>query len=150
MSARESLRLSLLAGLLFALAISPNWKARAESYPTGPVRMIVAYPPGGSTDTTARLLAQALSEKMHGTFVIENRSGAAGMIEANTVAKSTPDGYTLLYAASPELALVTATKKSVPYDLLKDFVPISLIGSVPFVLVVNNDFPSNNLEELIE
>jgi tripartite-type tricarboxylate transporter receptor subunit TctC len=149
MSARASLWRLLIVGILSASAISPDGKAKAESYPTGAVRMIVAYPPGGSTDTTGRLLAQALGEKMHGTFVIENRSGAAGIIGANTVAKSTPDGYTLLYAASPELALVTATKKLVPYDPLKDFIPISLIGSVPFVLVANKDFPPNNLQELI-
>jgi tripartite-type tricarboxylate transporter receptor subunit TctC len=140
----------VFVGVLLAAGLALIGTAKAEGYPAATVRMIVAYPPGGSTDTTARLLAQALSEKMHGTFVIENRSGAGGVIGANAVAKSTPDGYTLLYAASPELALVTTTKKSVPYDPVKDFIPISLIGSVPFVLVANNNFPANNLQELID
>jgi tripartite-type tricarboxylate transporter receptor subunit TctC len=125
-------------------------QADAETYPARTVRIVVAYPAGGSTDTTARLFAQALGETMHGTFVIENRSGAGGIIGADSVAKSTADGYTLLYGASPELALITSTKKSVPYDPIKDFVPISLIGRVPFVLVANKDFPPNNVQELVE
>src|SRR6201999_1593360 len=122
----------------------------AEAYPARPVRMVVAYPAGGSTDVTARFFAQALGEKMHGTFVVENRSGAAGAIGADSVAKSTADGYTLLYAASPELAFVTSTRKTPPYDPKKDFVPISLIGSVPLVLVANKDFPPNHVQELID
>jgi len=139
----------LLLVALLGLIQAQNGTARAETYPARVVRMIVAYPAGGSTDTTARLLAQALGEKMRGAFVIENRSGAAGIIGADTVAKSMADGYTLLYAASPELALVTSTKKSVPYDPAKDFIPISLVGNVPFILVANKDFPPNNLKELI-
>lgn len=142
-------RRTLLLLTLFGFAGAQIGPADAETYPARPVRIVVAYPAGGSTDTTARLFAQALGETMHGTFVIENRSGAGGIIGADNVAKSTADGYTLLYAASPELALVTSTKKSVPYDPIKDFVPISLIGRVPFVLVANKDFPPNNVPELI-
>jgi tripartite-type tricarboxylate transporter receptor subunit TctC len=139
----------LLLLALFGFVQAEIGPADAETYPARAVRIVVAYPAGGSTDTTARLFAQALGETMHGTFVIENRSGAGGIIGADSVAKSTADGYTLLYAASPELALVTSTKKSVPYDPVKDFVPISLIG-VPFVLVANKDFPPNNVQELVE
>jgi tripartite-type tricarboxylate transporter receptor subunit TctC len=139
----------LLLLALFGFVQAEIGPADAETYPARAVRIVVAYPAGGSTDTTARLFAQALGEMMHGTFVIENRSGAGGIIGADSVAKSTADGYTLLYAASPELALVTSTKKSVPYDPVKDFVPISLIG-VPFVLVANKDFPPNNVQELVE
>jgi tripartite-type tricarboxylate transporter receptor subunit TctC len=143
------LRRTLLLLALLGCAGAQTGPADAETYPSRTVRMVVAYPAGGSTDTTARLFAQALGETMHGTFVIENRSGAGGIIGADYVAKSTADGYTLLYAASPEMALVTSTKKSVPYDPIKDFVPISLIGRVPFVLVANKDFPPNNVQELI-
>jgi tripartite-type tricarboxylate transporter receptor subunit TctC len=142
-------RRTLLLLALLGCAGAQMGPADAETYPSRTVRIVVAYPAGGSTDTTARLFAQALGETMHGTFVIENRSGAGGIIGADYVAKSTADGYTLLYAASPELALVTSTKKSVPYDPIKDFVPISLIGRVPFVLVANKDFPPNNVQELI-
>jgi tripartite-type tricarboxylate transporter receptor subunit TctC len=143
-------RRALLLLALFGFAGAQIGPADAETYPSRTVRIVVAYPAGGSTDTTARLFAQALGETMHGTFVIENRSGAGGIIGADSVAKSTADGYTLLYAASPELALITSTKKSVPYDPIKDFVPISLIGRVPFVLVANKNFPPNNVTELVE
>ena len=142
-------RHTLLVLALFGFAAAQIGPADAETYPSRSVRIVVAYPAGGSTDTTARLFAQALGETMHGTFVIENRSGAGGIIGADNVAKSTADGYTLLYAASPELALITSTRKSVPYDPIKDFVPIGLIGRVPFVLVANKDFPPNNVQELI-
>jgi len=142
-------RLVLLVVLL-GLMQSLGGRASAEDYPARVVRMIVAYTAGGTTDTTARLFAQALSEKMHGTFIVENRPGASGIIGANYVAKSAADGYTLLYSASPELSLATVTKKSVPYDPEKDFIPISLIGSVPFVLVASKQFPPNNLGELID
>jgi tripartite-type tricarboxylate transporter receptor subunit TctC len=143
-------RRTLLVLALSGVAAAQIGPADAETYPARTVRIVVAYPAGGSTDTTARLFAQALGETMHGTFVIENRSGAGGIIAADYVAKSTADGYTLLYAASPELALITSTKKSVPYDPIKDFVPIGLIGRVPFVLVANKDFPPNNVTELVE
>jgi tripartite-type tricarboxylate transporter receptor subunit TctC len=135
---------------LFGFVQAPIGPADAETYPARTVRIVVAYPAGGTTDVTARILAQSLSEKMHGTFVIENRSGAGGAIGADSVAKSTADGYTLLYAASPELALITSTKKSIPYDPVKDFVPVCLIGRAPFVLVANKDFSPNNVKELIE
>jgi tripartite-type tricarboxylate transporter receptor subunit TctC len=140
------LLLVALFGFVQALETRP---AGAETFPARPVRVVVAYPAGGSTDTTARLLAQALSEKMHGSFIVENRSGAGGVIGADYVAKAAPDGYTLLYAASPELSLATSTKKEVPYDPIKDFATIAFVGRVPFVLVANKNFPPNNLQELI-
>jgi tripartite-type tricarboxylate transporter receptor subunit TctC len=140
------LLLVTLFGFIQAQGASP---AGAETFPARPVRVVVAYPAGGSTDTTARLLAQALSEKMHGSFIVENRSGAGGVIGADYVAKAAPDGYTLLYAASPELSLATSTKKEVPYDPIKDFATIAFVGRVPFVLVANKNFPPNNLQELI-
>ncbi len=134
---------------LFGFIQAQTSPAGAETFPARPVRVIVAYPAGGSTDTTARLLAQALSEKMHDNFIVENRSGAGGVIGADYVAKAPADGYTLLYAASPELSLATSTKKSVPYDPVKDFATISFVGRVPFVLVANKNFPPNNVQELI-
>jgi tripartite-type tricarboxylate transporter receptor subunit TctC len=141
-------RLFLLLTLIgFTLAQGSH--ARAETYPARTIRMIVAYPAGGSTDVTARLLAQALGEKLHVSIIVENRSGAGGVIGADYVAKSAADGYTLLYAASPELSLATSTKKSVPYNPVKDFAAISFVGRVPFVLVANKNFPPNNVRELI-
>ncbi len=120
----------------------------AESYPARPVRIIVAYPAGGTTDIAARILAKALSESMHGSFVVENRAGGGGVIGAGMVANSTPDGYTLLFGASPELSIAKSTKKDVPYDP-ESFAPIALVGQAPFVLVANKAFAPNNVQELI-
>lgn len=139
----------LLLPALFGL-LQATTPAAAETYPARTVRVIVGYSAGGTTDVTGRLLAQALSDKTHGSFIIENRTGAGGVIGADAVAKASADGYTLLYAASPELSLARITKKSVPFDAQKDFVPINLVGSVPFVLVANKDLPANNLAELID
>lgn len=138
-------RLTLMAGIAAAASAA----TAAETYPTHPVRMIVAYPAGGSTDIAARVLAKALSERMKGSFVVENRGGGGGVIGAGLVANSAPDGYTVLFAASPELSIAKATKKDVSYDPVKDFAPVAMIGQVPFVLVANKDFPPNNVQELI-
>lgn len=121
----------------------------AEDYPSHPVRIIVAYPPGGSTDVAARVLAERLSTSLKQTFIVENRPGAGGVIGAASVAKAAPDGYTLLFAASPELSIAGITTPSLPYDANKDFAPITMVGQVPFILVANKDFPPNNVRELI-
>jgi tripartite-type tricarboxylate transporter receptor subunit TctC len=141
---------ALLILALFGFLQVEARPADAETFPNRPIRLVVAYPAGGSTDTTARLIAKALGERLHDNIIVENRSGAGGVIGADYVAKSVADGYTLLYAASPELSLATSTKKSVPYDPVKDFAAISFIGRVPFVLVANKDFPPNTLPELIK
>jgi len=135
--------LTALAGLCGALP------AVADSYPSRPVRMVVAYPPGGSTDTAARLMADRLGKKLGQSFVVENRPGAGGTIGAASVAQSQADGYTLLFAASPELSIALITTKNLQYDAGKDFAPISLVGQVPFILVANKEFPPNTVAELI-
>lgn len=137
------------AALLCAAALSAVAPAQAEDYPAHPVRIIVAYPPGGSTDVSARILAERLTTRLKQSFIVENRPGAGGAIGANTVAKAPADGYTLLFAASPELSIAKLTTPDLPYDPNKDFAPISLVGQVPFILVANNDFPPNNVKELI-
>ncbi|WP_145925266.1 Bug family tripartite tricarboxylate transporter substrate binding protein [Bordetella sp. H567] len=138
-------KLVLMAGL----SVVTSAATAAETYPARPVRMVVAYPAGGTTDIAARILAKALSERMKGSFVVENRAGGGGVIGAGMVVNSPPDGYTLLFAASPELSIAKATKKDVPYDAEKDFAPVAMIGQVPFVLVVSKDFPPNTVRELI-
>jgi tripartite-type tricarboxylate transporter receptor subunit TctC len=142
---KDLLKLMLMA----ALAAATSAAMAAETYPARPVRMVVAYPSGGTTDIAARILAKALSEHMKGSFVVENRAGGGGVIGAGLVANSAPDGYTLLFAASPELSIAKATKKDLSYDAERDFAPIAMIGQVPFVLVANKDFPPNNVQELI-
>ena len=111
--------------------------------------MIVAYPPGGSTDTAARLVAEALSRSIGQTVLVENKAGAGGTIGAAYVAKSAPDGYTLLFGSAAELSIARATRINVPFDTLRDFEPITLVGLVPFLLVTNAKLPPDNLGELL-
>ncbi len=141
-----------LTGFSVALGVclTPVSSAQAaDDYPTRPIRMVVAYPPGGSTDTAARLLAERLGAAMKQSVTIENRAGAGGVIGANAVAKAAPDGYTLLFAASPELSIAGLTNKNLPYDPDRDFAPISMVGQVPFLLVTNIDFPARDVQSLI-
>jgi tripartite-type tricarboxylate transporter receptor subunit TctC len=111
--------------------------------------MIVAYPAGGSTDIAARLLSERLSRFWGQAVVVENRGGAAGTIGADSVAKSAPDGYTLLMAASPEIAIARSTQRNLPYDPVADFAPISLLAQSPFLLVATAGLGVSNVQELI-
>ncbi len=134
----------------FVLALVAGAAAAAESaYPTRPVRLIVGYPPGGSTDIAARMIGQRLTPVFHETVVVDNRAGASGTIGATIVVKAEPDGHTLSFAASPEVAIYRALMKNPPYDSLKDFTPITLVGRVPFMLVVHPSVQANNVKELI-
>ena len=140
----------VLKGALALACMIPVWAAaQAGAYPERPVRMIVAYPPGGSTDTAARLVAEGLSRSIGQTVLVENKAGAGGTIGAAYVAKSAPDGYTLLFGSAAELSIARATRSNVPFDTLRDFEPITLVGLVPFLLVINAKLPPNNLRELL-
>ena len=119
------------------------------SYPTRPVRLIVGYPPGGSTDIAARLVGLKLAPVFAQTVVIDNRAGASGTIGAAIVVKAEPDGHTLSFAASPEVAIYRALMKNPPYDTLKDLNPVTLVGRVPFMLVVHPSVAANSVKELI-
>jgi tripartite-type tricarboxylate transporter receptor subunit TctC len=123
--------------------------AQAQDWPQRPVTLIVPFAAGGNTDGIARITAQRLTETLGGQFVVENRPGAGGALAAETVAKAAPDGYTLLIAALPVMAIVPAVNK-VRYDSQKDFAPISNIATNPFVLVVNKDIPVKTLQEFID
>ncbi|MGD9924979.1 MAG: Bug family tripartite tricarboxylate transporter substrate binding protein, partial [Pseudorhodoplanes sp.] len=119
---------------LVAAALSLNASAalaQESNYPTRPVRIIVPYPAGGSNDIAARILAQKLSEQMGQQFIVENRGGGGGNIGMEAVARSDPDGYTLLLTAPGPLAVNHALMKNMPIDPAKAFTPIALIGEVP-------------------
>jgi tripartite-type tricarboxylate transporter receptor subunit TctC len=136
-----------ILGLLFFLAASAT--VAAQDYPTRNVMFIVPTGAGAATDLLARILAPQLSERLGKPFVVENRPGAGTLTASNAVAKSTPDGYTILMGTSTPLAINATLYKHLPYDPAKDFVPLALIATIPFVLVVNNDLPVHSVSEFI-
>ena len=138
-------RLTAVAAVLACFTVSG---ALAQSYPTKPIRLVVPSSPGGGTDITGRIVAQKLTELLHQQVVVDNRAGAGTRIGNEIVAKSPPDGYTLLMGLST-LAIIPAVYKSVSYDALKDFAPISQAVSVPNVLVVHPSLPARSVKELI-
>lgn len=141
----------LLSTLLFlASAFVTVATARAENYPDRPIHLIVSYPAGGATDIIARLLAEALGEKLGQRVIIENKGGASGMIGARYAAQAAPDGYTLIIATATTHAVDPALFKNViGYDAIKDFTPISYVGFTPLVLVTNTAVPASNVKELL-
>ncbi len=137
-----------VAALLFVLLGAAS--ALAQDYPAHNVTFIVPTGAGAATDLLARLLAPQLGERLGKPFVVENRPGAGTMTGSNMVAKSSPDGYTILMGTSTPLAILATLYKHLPYDPAKDFVPLELIATIPFVLVVNNDLPVHSVRELID
>ena len=123
--------------------------AQGTDWPARPLRLVVGYPPGGSTDIAGRLLAEGLGKRMGQTIVVDNRGGAGGTVGAASVVRAEPDGYTLLLAASPEVSIAPITMKALPYDPVADLAPITLVGQVPFLLVVNPQVPAQTLQEFI-
>jgi tripartite-type tricarboxylate transporter receptor subunit TctC len=140
--------MKLIWALLFVLFAALD--AQAQDYPTRNVTFIVPTGAGAGTDLLARVLAPRLSERLGRSFVVENRPGAGTVIAADAVAKSNPDGHTILMGTSTPLAINATLHKKLPYDPAKDFVPLALIATVPFVLVVNNDLPAHSVREFIE
>ncbi len=133
---------------LFLAALLLSCQAAAQSWPAKPVRIVVPLSPGGFADVPARILAPRLSAQFGHQFYVENRPGAGGTIGTDFVAKSEPDGHTLLFTATPHV-ISPWLYKSLPYDALKDFAPVARVASGPYVLVVNSQFPVNSVPELI-
>jgi len=136
------------AFLVLICALFTTLGAHAQSYPTGPVRIVVPFPAGGGVDSAGRLVAQKLSENLGKSFVIENRGGANGMIGSEVVAKSPKDGYTLMVNGANFVTSPSLYKKAT-YDPIKDFEPVSLIALGPNVLVVHPSLPVKSVKELI-
>src|SRR6185369_2855166 len=121
-----------------------------DTFPSRPLRIVVPYPPGGASDIISRLMAEKMAPGMGQSIVVENRPGAGGNIGADAVAKAAPDGYTLLMGNIGPNAMSPGLYKSLPFDPVKDFTTISMVSSVPIVLVVNpNVVPVRNVQELI-
>jgi tripartite-type tricarboxylate transporter receptor subunit TctC len=136
----------LAVGFFLALMTSMLW---AQSWPTKPVRMIIAFPPGGPTDLVSRVLAQKLSEQLGQQVIVDNKPGAGGNIAAELAARAVPDGYTIFYNTSA-IVIGPALYGKVNYDTLKDFTPVLLTASVPMVLVVNPQLPARSVKEFLD
>lgn len=143
---RLLLRAALYAAtLLPLLAAAPSW---AQTYPSRSIRIVVTFPTGGAPDILARLISA--NSTLGQTVVVENKPGAGGNIGAEIVAKSPPDGYTLVMGTVGTHSINGSLFAKMPYDMVKDFVPVSLIASTPNLLVVNNDLPVKSVKDLID
>ena len=144
---RPTFVMIIATGLALALQAGP---VAAQGFPAKPVRMIIGFAAGGTTDLVGRLVAQRLGDSWGQTVVVENRTGASGMIAAEAVAKAPADGYTLLVTPQTSLAVAPALYGKAPYDATRDFTPITLMGSTPTIMVVNPAFPAKTFAEFVE
>jgi len=134
---------------LIALLVLAAVPASAQQYPSRPVTIVVPFAAGGGSDLLARLVAQKLEEKFGKPFIIENRPGAGTTLAAMQAVRSTPDGYTLMQATSTTMAINVTMSKKMPYEPLKDLIPVALLSSSPFFLVVKSDSPVKTVADLI-
>jgi tripartite-type tricarboxylate transporter receptor subunit TctC len=131
-----------------ASLVAVTFGARADAYPSRPIRLMVPFPPGGPTDVLARIVAPRLAERLGQGVIIDNKPGASGMVGADAVAKAAPDGYTLLVNASIHVINPSLYPKQ-PYDAIADFAAVSNLADVPLVLAVNNKVPARSVKELV-
>jgi tripartite-type tricarboxylate transporter receptor subunit TctC len=143
---------ALLATLVLGTAsgLPAQAQAQAQTYPTKPIHIVVPYSPGGITDVIARALGQRLTEAWKQQVVVENRPTGAGIVGVDAVAKSAPDGHTLLVAADAALVTAPHTYAKLPYDALNDFAPVTGLGFSPHALIVHPSVPARTVRELIE
>jgi tripartite-type tricarboxylate transporter receptor subunit TctC len=135
--------------LVSALTLAPAAQS-AETYPSQPIKLVVPFPPGGGTDTMARFLGTALSEKFGWNIIVENRPGAGGTVGLGTLARSAPNGYTIALGQTSNLSINPYLYKNISYNVEKDFAPVALVASQPMVLVVRADKPYKSVAELID
>lgn len=139
----------IAAAMVLVAAVLLHGEAWSQTYPAKPVRLIVPFPAGGGTDIFARLVGRKMGDNMGQTFVVDNRAGASGIIGCEVVARSAPDGYTLLMGTTGTHTTNPAVFSKLPYDPLKDFTPISLVAESPFVLLVHPSLPVRSVKDLI-
>jgi tripartite-type tricarboxylate transporter receptor subunit TctC len=142
--ARRMVRLIIAAALGAAMS-----GAHAQGYPSKPIRLVLPYPPGGGSDSIARPLAQRLSGELGQQVVVDNRGGAGGAIGMEAAARAAPDGYTIVLALTAQLAVNVSLYKKLPYDPVRDYAPITLLATGPYLLVVHPSLPVTSVKELI-
>jgi tripartite-type tricarboxylate transporter receptor subunit TctC len=140
--------MKLAAAALPLLAIGST--AQAQQFPDRPITLVAPFSPGGALDLIARALAQKLNDEFGQSVVVDNRAGAAGIIGTQYVARAAPDGYTILLGATTTHGINPSLYSKLPYDAVNDFAPVSLIATIPHMLVANPKLPANNLQELIK
>jgi tripartite-type tricarboxylate transporter receptor subunit TctC len=143
------IRRGVLVAVGATLALGSITAAAQSDYPNKPIRLVVGFAPGGSTDIVARIVAQKLGERLGQTVVVENRAGAGGTIGADVVAKSPPDGYTLTLGTTSTHAIAAGAYSKLPYDPVKDFTHISLVAITPYLLVTSTKNPSSSLKDFV-
>ena len=141
---RQWHRLAMAAGLL---GLMPH--AQAQNFPIRPIKLVVPFPPGGSTDVIARMMAQKLAEALKVNVVVENKAGVGSVLGTDAVAKSVPDGYTLLVSANPAIAPGPLMRRNMPYDAFLDFTHLALLGTFPNGFVVRADHPAKTMSEFV-
>jgi tripartite-type tricarboxylate transporter receptor subunit TctC len=142
-------RFTAAAALLAAFVVAIPGAAFAQAWPAKPIKIIVPYPPGGTSDILARSVGQKLTESLGQPVVVENKPGATGNIGADFVAKSPPDGYTVLLADIGSLAIAPSVSAALPFDPVKDFAPVVMVAYSPHVLAVHPSVPAANVRELV-
>jgi len=143
-----SCAVAAIAGMAAGLVPPGIEEARAQAYPTRPVRLIVPFAPGGGTDVTARLIGSRLSQRLGQPVVVDNRPAASGVVGADLVAKAVPDGHTLL-TASVTFVISAALQKGLPYDAFRDFAPVTMLIAAPMGVLVHPSVPARNVAELV-
>jgi tripartite-type tricarboxylate transporter receptor subunit TctC len=138
-----------LAGASLAAALAWPFPALAQPYPSKPIKLVVPYSPGGLPDTVARVLAHALQDALGQPVLVENKPGGSGAVAASAITQAPADGYTLLVTDGPMLAITPLITVKMAYDPVRDFVPVSLVGTAPLFLAVNPRVKANTLDELI-
>jgi len=141
--------LTLLKTLSFALVLGMPLSGLAQAWPNKPIKWIIPYTPGGITDNATRMVVQKVQEQTGWNIVIENKPGANSILGADLAARATPDGYTFLTVIGAHAANATLYAGRLPYDVVKSFAPVSLVGIAPLVMVVNNNLPVKDIKELV-
>src|SRR6195952_6049370 len=140
---------AIAATVIFAGLTGAAHAQGTDSYPDRSIKLVVPAAAGGVTDTPARIVANRMRDTLGQTFFIENQGGAGGILASESVKRASPDGYTLLYVNAATHGLLPALKKSIPYDAMKDFVPIAMAVRAPLAIVVRNESPFKTLADLV-